>query len=181
MLKKKSSKKTSNKEDLKEYYLMVKPILLHPEFLKRKEIKHHNGSVYDHCLQVSLCGYHIAKKLKPYFPELSIQDVAIAGLLHDFYSTPWRESRLDKRFFRKHGFTHAYEASKNAYTHFPDLMDPYVEDAITHHMFPLNRKFPRYIESWIVTTADKIISMDIVFDLNELPRYLGINIPKKNE
>ncbi len=166
--------KKKKKEDLSEYYLMVKPILLHPEFLKRKTILHHQDSIYTHCLKVSLQGYRIAKKLKPYFPELSVQDVAIAGLLHDFYEHPWREEPLDKRFFRQHAFVHGYEAAKNAYIYFSDLMNPYIEDAIVKHMFPLYCHFPKYLEGWIITTADKIVSMEVFRHPLELPYYLGI-------
>lgn len=176
MLKRKNKK--NDQAELREYYLLVKPILLHPEFQKRKNMLHHQDSVYMHCLRVSLCGFRIAKKLKPFFPELSIRDVALAGLLHDFYTNPWRCKSTDRRFFHQHGFVHSYEAAKNAYIHFPELMDPFIEDAIVKHMFPLNRKLPKYGESWIITIADKIISMEIFAEVKELPRYIGIKRKK---
>lgn len=166
--------KTKKDKELREYYLLVKPVLQNSEFKRRRNFLHHQDSVYDHCLRVSLCAYKIAKKLKPYCPDISVQDVAIAGLLHDFYSKPWREKKLDKRFFKQHGFIHAYEAAKNAYIYFPELMNPTIEDAIVRHMFPLNKVPPKYKESWIITLADKIVSFEVFLHPTELPRYVGI-------
>lgn len=169
------------KEELKEYYEIVKPILHSLEFKKRRSFLHHQDSVYDHSLRVSLCCYHLAKKLKPLFPHLSIRDATIAGLLHDFYSKPWREKTTDPRFLKKHGFTHAYEAAKNAYLYFPELMNEKVENAIIRHMFPLNRHLPNHIESWIVTLSDKIVSFEVLKHPLELPRYIGIHFPYQKE
>ena len=48
----------------KTYFEIVKPILLHPEFQRRKKFMHHeNESVYNHSLKVSLLSYKIAKKI----------------------------------------------------------------------------------------------------------------------
>ena len=48
-----------------EYYKLVKPILEHEEFLKRKNYPHHyQESVYDHVLRVSYDCYKIGKKVK---------------------------------------------------------------------------------------------------------------------
>lgn len=174
------TKKKENKVvELEEYYEIVKPILTNPEFKKRRNFLHHQDSVYAHSLRVSLCSYHLAKKLKPLFPKLSIKDATIAGLLHDFYSKPWREKTTDPRFLKKHGFAHAYEAAKNAYLYFPDLMNEKIENAIVRHMFPLNRKFPNHIESWIVTISDKIVSLEVLKHPLGLPRYVGIRLPSK--
>ncbi|MEG2283898.1 MAG: HD domain-containing protein [Bacilli bacterium] len=160
-------------KDIKEYYVLVKPILQSAEFKKRKDFLHHQDSVYDHCLRVSLKGYRIAKKLKWKNKEESLKNVAVAGLLHDFYDKPWREPNLDPRFFKKHGFTHAKEACKNAYVYFPLLMNPVIEDSIVKHMFPLNRALPKYKESVIITCSDKIVSFEVFLHPKELLRYLG--------
>ena len=64
-----------------EYKEIVKEILENPEFIKRKEYRHHeNISVYTHSLMVSYYSYKIAKKM-----HLDYESTAIAGILHDFY------------------------------------------------------------------------------------------------
>ena len=120
------------KEWEKEYYNIVKDILEHEEFIKRKEYKHHdNISVYDHCLAVSKLSYEMAKKEK-----LDYKSAAIGGLLHDFYRKPWQECTKRKKFLEMHGFTHARDALLNAHKFFPHLMNDKIDDIILRHMFP---------------------------------------------
>ena len=130
-----------------EYYLIVKDILENPEFLRRKEFRHHgNRTVYDHSLAVSILSYRIAKRL-----HLDYKSAAIGGLLHDFYYKPWQEAKDPRPFFKKHGFSHAGEALENSKIYFPYLMNKRVEDIIKKHMFPLNIKPPMCREGWVIT------------------------------
>ena len=77
-----------------DYYETVKCILEHPEFLKRKNYKHHGEtSVYDHSLAVSYTSYRICR-----FFGLDKKSAAIGGLLHDFYYKPWQENKTKKKF-----------------------------------------------------------------------------------
>ena len=153
-----------------EYCNIVKKILKNPEFIKRKEYRHHgNRTVYDHCLLVSIISYKIAKKL-----NMDYKSAAIGGLLHDFYYKPWQEHKDPRPFFKKHGFAHAGEALENSKTHFPELMNNRIEDIIKKHMFPLNIKPPKYKESWVITCVDKYVSMEIFKDVKNLPKYVGI-------
>lgn len=157
-----------------EYYSIVKDILENPEFLRRKEFRHHgNRTVYDHSLVVSILSYRIAKKLK-----MDYRSAAIGGLLHDFYYKPWQEEKDTRPFFKKHGFAHAGEALENSRVYFPNLMNKRVEDIIKKHMFPLNIKPPMCREGWVITCVDKYVSMEIFKDIKNLPRYIGIY--KKN-
>ena len=55
-----------------------------------------------------------------------------------------------------------------------DLYNLNPEDIIGKHMFPLNITPPKYIESWIVTISDKIISLSILAHPKEYYKYLGI-------
>lgn len=155
--KRKNEKKKLNFEN-REYYNIVKEILNHEEFLKRKNFEHHyNESVYDHVLRVSYDCYKIGKKLK-----LDYKALAIAGLLHDFYDKPWQDTFEKTKFFEKHGFVHAEQARKNAIKYFPHLVDEKIGDMIKTHMFPLNKKLPKYKESWILTIVDKADSMEFL-------------------
>ncbi len=156
--KNKSQKKRLNFEN-KEYYKLVKPILEHEEFLKRKNYPHHyQESVYDHVLRVSYDCYRIGKKL-----NLDYKSLAIAGLLHDFYDKPWQSDFEHKPLLQKHGFVHAEQARLNALKYFPELVDDKIGDMIKTHMFPLNKRLPKYKESWILTLVDKADSMDFLF------------------
>ncbi len=167
------SKKDITKELLNddEYLDIVSDILENHEFQKRKEWKHHeNCSLYEHLLVVSYLSYRICKK-----KGLNYKDAAIGGLLHDFYKEPWQEHLGEKRpFFKQHGFVHAHEAMVNAYKVFPDLMNDRIANIIERHMFPLNIIPPKYKEGWIVTYADKRLSMDVVINVKALPKYLGL-------
>ena len=142
----------------KEYYEIVNVILNHPEFIKRKDYKHHGEiSVYDHSLKVSKKAYKMAKRHKKDY-----KSAAIGGLLHDFYYEPWTENNTKKSFFKKHGFVHAKEALENSQKVFPELMNDKVENIILRHMFPLNIKPPKYIEGWYITIVDKIVSLEVL-------------------
>ena len=156
----------------KEYLSIVAPILDSKEFLKRKNwIHHENCSLYEHCLVVSYLSYRICKKR-----NWNYKDAAIGGLLHDFYKEPWQEHLHEKvPFFKQHGFVHAYEAMENAYKFFPELMNERIANIIERHMFPLNIIPPKYKEGWVVTYADKRLSLDVVVNLKALPKYLGLS------
>lgn len=159
-----------NREDFLEYYEIVSPILNHEEFQKRKSFKHHEDeSVYIHCLRVSILSYKIAKKY-----GFDYKSAAIGGLLHDFYTKPWHENKEKTEFFKKHGFIHAREAYGNSRKYFDYLITPKVKDIIIKHMFPLNPTPPKYFESWIVTFADKVLSLNVLLHPTKYPKYLGI-------
>ncbi len=161
-------------KELKEYYSIVDDILKNKEFIKRKEFPHHGEeSVYTHSLRVSMLAYKIAKKLK-----VNKEDAAIAGLLHDMYHQPWQTKTEKTKFFKQHGFTHAKEALDTANLHFKDKLNKKIEDAILRHMFPLNIIPPKYTTGWIVTISDKLISLEVLKDIKNLPKYLGF-IKKK--
>lgn len=164
----------NNKE---EYYEIVHDILKNEEFQKRKTYKHHgNITVYDHCLAVSKVSYILAKKLNKDY-----RSAAIGGLLHDFYDKPWQEDTSKKPFFQKHGFVHAKQAMLNANKYFPNLMNEKINNIIIRHMFPLNKIPPKYIESWIVTLADKYISLEVFLQPTKLPMLLGFYKKQKGE
>lgn len=178
---------------------IVKPVLEHPEFLKRRLFKHHeNQNVIEHCILVSANAYELALKL-----NVDVNNCTIAGILHDFYTKAWQYSpeleeldddkykenfipgHLKKPFLKKHGFTHPLEALENAKEYFPELMNSKIENAIATHMFPLSlttdAKLPLCKEAWIVQLADKIVGINDLPTLEESFKYLGLRKPKKSE
>lgn len=162
----------------KEFYNLAEPILRNAEFQRRRTFLHHQDSVYDHSLRVAWVAYKIAKSISRY-KKINIRNVVVGALLHDFYLVPWREDK-NSIIWKKHGFTHGKTASINSYQFFPSLMNTRIENAIRRHMFPLTIIPPRYIEGWIITTADKCVSLEIFKKPKELPRYIGINLSKDN-
>ena len=145
----------------KEFNKIIKKILYSKEFKKRKSYTHHgNISVYEHSLKVAYLSYKISKKLK-----LDYKKASIGAILHDMYLEPWQEKPSIKPFYKKHGFTHAKEALKNSKKLFPEYINKKTEDIISKHMFPLNIRPPKYLESWIVTISDKIVSTNDYFKI----------------
>lgn len=155
---------------LYEWYELVKPILTNEEFQKRKLYRHHGDiTVYEHCVNVSIKGFLMAKKF-----DLDADSVAIAGLLHDFYESPWQEITIKQPLLKRHGFTHADNALHNAQKYFPEFMNPIVEDSILKHMFPLNKIPPKYKEGLIITLADKYVSMEMFAAPKSILKTLGV-------
>ncbi len=147
-----------------DYYKIVKKILNHKEFKKRKKYRHHGEiSVYEHSLSVSKLAYTIARKINISFGKqiFNEYDIAIGGLLHDFYYKDYTLVEEKKPLFQKHGFVHAKEAYKNSLNVFPQYINKKTKNIILRHMFPLNIMPPKYIESWLITIVDKYVSMEV--------------------
>lgn len=158
--------------DEEEFLKIVSPILNNEEFLKRKKFKHHGKtSLYEHSFAVSYYAYIWAKKL--HFKQKTVKNVAIAGMLHDFYYEDWTKIKDNRPFFKKHGFVHAKEAKENSKKYFKEYMNNRILNAIERHMFPLNITPPKYKEGWIITLADKYVSMDVIKDYKILYSFFS--------
>lgn len=132
-----------------EYKNIIKHILDNEEFNKMKNIPHHDTNRFDHSLKVSYYSYKIAKVLK-----LDSEDVARAGLLHDFFMTDTNVSII-KRL--KSAIKHPKYAALKSEEIF-GISDK-EKDIIKTHMFPLNLNVPKYTESWLVTLVDKGVAL----------------------
>lgn len=152
-----------NKYNDKEYINIVSDIIDNEEFNKTKEIMHHGLNRFDHCLRVSYYSYKVAKLLK-----LSYEDVARAGLLHDFFFVDNNEVGTKKRLDVL--INHPKYALSNARRHF-DLTDK-EEDIIVTHMFPVSPRTPKYLESWIVDMVDNCVAVSEAFYAAR--RHLGV-------
>lgn len=156
----------------KEFMKVASLIIDNEEFQKRKEFLHHNDSVYEHSIKVAYKAYHFAKYISK-FQKVSIEEVIVASLLHDFYTTPWQSApKVKKHLLEMHGFVHGKIACQNACKYFPNYMTLRVKDSISNHMFPLTRP-PRYLEGWLITLADKCVSLNVFLNPHDLPKYLG--------
>lgn len=131
-----------------EYLGIVCDILNNDDFQKIANSSHHGGSRMTHCLRVSYYSYVWAKKLK-----LNYQEVARAGLLHDFFTN----EELNSREYKVYAFIHHAKALKNATQRFS--LSAMEKDIIMAHMFPMvPYHVPRYLESWLVSLVDKAVA-----------------------
>lgn len=135
-----------------EYNLIVSSILTTKEFSETmSQIKHHNSTRLNHLLKVSYYSYKISKYLR-----LDYEEVARAGLLHDFYLDSVYEQEKLKDKILLYTTKHPQAAVENSRKFF--RLSEKEEDIIRTHMFPVDIKVPKYAESWIVSFVDKGIS-----------------------
>lgn len=136
----------------KEYLSIINRIINNNEFKKLESIKHHNTNRMNHSIKVSYYSYKIAKKLK-----FDYEDVAVGGLLHDFYSEEISNCNKFKDKLTLFSTKHPKDAVKNAINNF-ELTEKEI-NIIKTHMFPVDYKVPKYKESWLVCIVDKILSL----------------------
>lgn len=141
---------TKYKKD-QEYLNIVNNIMQNEEFKKMNKIKHHNTTRLDHLLKVSYYSYKISKVLK-----LDYKDVAVGGLLHDFYKEEINDCDTIKEKIKLFTVKHPKDAVDNSKELF-DLTEKEI-NIIETHMFPIGYKIPKYAESWIVSFVDKVLS-----------------------
>lgn len=134
-----------------EYLHIVKDILETKEFMVLENIKHHNNNRLEHSIRVSYNAYKIARFLK-----LDFDQVARAGLLHDFYLERTVDYKKMKDKFKLFTFQHPNDAVANASKYF--YLTNKEKDMILTHMFPLDFKIPKYMESWVLNITDSIVS-----------------------
>ena len=130
-----------------EFNKIICEVSNNKEFQKLKKVKHHGINRYEHSVRVAYYTYKITKIL-----HLDYKESTIAALLHDFF----QEEVSDKNFvvrLRKHPGI----AVKNATQYFK-LNEKQI-DIIKTHMFPIGKKVPKYLESWIVDLVDDVASI----------------------
>lgn len=132
--------------------MIAKPIITHDAYQPMKDIRHHNESVYEHCLDTAYISYKIAKKM-----NLDYVSITRGCLLHDFYLYKFKKGKGKKVFPEafKHAKNHPLIALENALKYF-ELNDK-EKDIIKNHMFPIG--IPRSSEAWIATFVDKFLAL----------------------
>lgn len=136
----------------KDYLSLVKDILENDEFKKLSSIKHHDSNRLDHSLKVSYYSYVVARKL-----HLNYKSTARGGLLHDFFIERTIDYKKAKDKIKLYTGGHPKLAVMNAKKYF--IISEMEENIIRSHMFPIDISLPKYAESWIVSSVDKIISI----------------------
>ncbi len=133
------------------YLVIVKDIMNNKEFLRLHDLNHHCTTRYNHSVKVSYYSYRIAKFLK-----LKHDDVARAGLLHDFYLESVYDCPTVKEKIKLFTIQHPLNAVEQAKLNLS--INKSEEDIIRGHMFPLDYKFPKSPEGWVVNLVDKCVS-----------------------
>lgn len=124
---------------------------------EKQFIQHGSVSVYAHSLAVAVCAVQIALWYVRLFPKsrkIRIRSLVRGALLHDYFLYDWH---VPAKWHRLHGFHHAARAYRNARRDFS--LNDIEGNMIRSHMFPLGIVLPRYRESWILWTADKICAV----------------------
>jgi uncharacterized protein len=136
-----------------EFRRFVRDIATHREFLRTKEFRHHDSSIFRHALRVSFLAYRIGK-----FLDLDARSMARGGLLHDFFLYDWRNHDLpDLAKDKFHGPAHPAIALENASRHFS--LNPVERDIIVKHMWPLTLIPPVHLESILICGVDKYVAV----------------------
>lgn len=135
-----------------EYLKITKDILDNEEFQKMSDVKHHDSNRLNHSLKVSYYSYKVSKAL-----HLNYKDVARGGLLHDFFLERTVDYSNVKDKVKLYTIGHPKMAVMNAKKHFN--ISKMEEDIIKSHMFPIDIRVPKYAESWVVSSVDKVISI----------------------
>ena len=135
----------------KEFESIVSDILYSDEFSKTKNIIHHGLNRYDHSVRVAHISYKIAKAL-----DLSYEEVARGGLLHDFFLIDNNAISTKERMYTL--VNHPKYALRHSEKYFD--LTPKERDIIVSHMFPVApTRVPKYLESWIVNAVDDVVSI----------------------
>jgi len=127
-------------------------IIKHELFLSGKHIYSHGAiNIYDHSIDVAETAFSMIEEN----PSIDKKCVVRAALLHDFFLYEWHVPGLR---YILHGHVHAAIAAKNARRVF-NISDKECS-CIKTHMWPWTLFHPPLCrEGWVITLADKIVSI----------------------
>lgn len=129
-------------------------ILDSPNFqLTRQHIQHGTVTVNAHCISVAKHSLMLADKLKVSYHR---RELIRGALLHDYFLYDWHD-KDHVNPLKLHGFFHPGRALENATRDFQ--LTEREKDIIRKHMWPMTIIPPMCREAWIVTAADKWVSL----------------------
>jgi len=121
--------------------------------LTREHIQHGTVTVHAHCINVAKHSLMLADRLKV---RTKRRELIRGALLHDYFLYDWHDKDHINPF-KLHGFFHPGRALKNATRDFE--LTEREKDIIRKHMWPMTIIPPMCREAWIVTAADKWVSL----------------------
>lgn len=131
----------------------------------RKFRQHGDTSVYEHSISVAIKSIDIALRFNL---NVDWNSLITGALLHDYFLYDYHEKTVPRR---KHGVSHAKTALRNALEDFS--LNDIEQNIIKRHMFPVNPVPPKYIESWVVTVADKIAAVEETLKTKAVTRRIA--------
>ncbi|MBQ9142206.1 MAG: phosphohydrolase [Lachnospiraceae bacterium] len=151
---KKKKKLLESKKLYQQIQLAAPDILASENFNStKKHIQHGTVTVNDHCISVAKHSVILAQFLGIKYHR---RELIRGALLHDYFLYDWHDKDHINPF-KLHGFFHPGRALKNASAEY-NLTDR-EKDIICKHMWPMTVIPPMCREAWIVTAADKWVSL----------------------
>jgi len=132
----------------KEYNNLLEEMVTVDKYRELGNSVHHGISRFDHIKRVGYLSFLMAKLF-----GLNVNTVTRGALLHDFFTEEDVEKYTKKEWHRKHPEI----ALKNSRQYF--YLNNIEENIISSHMYPLCKTMPRYKESHVVATADKLVAV----------------------
>lgn len=130
-----------------EYSEIYEEFEKNSEFKKLSENIHHGLTRLEHVNRVAKWSFYLSKLFK-----LDTKSVTRGALLHDFFTSDDINRKNYKDFLKEHPLI-ALENSKKYFE-----INKIEEDIICKHMYPITRKKPKYRESILVSSVDKVVS-----------------------
>ena len=148
--------KLGNTNDLQEFHKLISNFEKNETICEMKQYRHHyTTNCYEHCTHVAFYTYLLCKKY-----HLDYISAVRAAMVHDLFLYDWRIK--SEKSPRLHGFRHPRISLNNAEKLFD--LSPKEKDIILKHMWPITFFLPRYKESYIVSFADKMATMQETID-----------------
>lgn len=119
--------------------------------MEKRFFQHGTVTVFDHSVAVALMCLQLAALLRL---RTDTRSLVRGALLHDYFLYDWHIKEKGRPL---HGTHHARRAMKNAERDFG--LNKIERNMILAHMFPLNLTLPRYRESVLLCTADKLCAL----------------------
>lgn len=132
----------------KEYNILLTEMVNVDKYRELDKALHHGISRFDHIKRVGYLSFLMAKLFK-----LNVTTVTRGALLHDFFTEDDVEKYTKKEWHR----LHPQIALENSRQYFN--LNEVEENIISSHMFPICKTKPKYKESHVVATADKLVAV----------------------
>lgn len=136
----------------KNYKIIISKYLYSNKLYILSNVSHHDTNRLNHSIKVSYYSYKICKLL-----HLKYESAAKAGLLHDLYYEQIDDCDriMDKiKLFANEHPKYALENAKKVCD-----LTRLEENIILSHMWPFSKYVPKYVESFVVSIVDKIVSI----------------------
>lgn len=146
------------RNDIEFFVDTVNEVLAVPEVhLMHDYMQHGTVSCLMHCITVAHNSFKMAKNLNL---KIDFRSLIRGAMLHDFFLYDWHDKNNG---IRLHGYKHPKIALKNSMRYFE--LNKIEQDIIKKHMWPLTLCPPLYKESFLVSVADKVITVSEICKL----------------